>query len=168
MALSDLMGILDQYRHPGAVTNPDAVGDHYNQVAQQVPQSELANGLTDAFRSHETPPFGQMLANLFGSSNGQQKAGILNQLLGSAGPGLLTSGALGSLAGMFGNGRAQVTPEQANQIPPEAVQQIAEHAEKQNPSVVEQAGQFYAQHPTLVQALGVGSMAFLLKRLANR
>ena len=48
-----------------------------------------------AFRSHETPPFSQMLSTLFNNSNGEQRAGILKKLLASVGPSLLTSGTIG-------------------------------------------------------------------------
>jgi len=167
MALSDLIGVLSQYRGASASNPPTSVVADYSEVAPHVPQSDLANGLANAFRSDQTPPFGQMLGSLFSNSNGQQRAGILNQLLGAVGPSLLTSGALGSLGGLLGSGRT-VTPEQADQIPPEAVTQLAEHAEKQNPTIVEQASQFYAQHPTLVQALGAGSLALIMSHLSRK
>jgi hypothetical protein len=167
MPLSDLIGVLNQYRDASASNPPRSVEADYSQVAPHVQQSDLATGLANAFRSDQTPPFGQMLGSLFSNSNGQQRAGILNQLLGAMGPTLLTSGALGSLTGLFGGGRA-VTPEQAEQIPTEAVTQLAEHAEKQNPSIVEQASQFYAQHPTLVQALGAGSLALIMSHLSRK
>jgi hypothetical protein len=61
-----------------------------------------------------------------------------------------------------------VTPEQAEQIPPETVQQLAAHAEKQNPSIVDQASEFYAQHPTLVKALGAGSLAPIMSHLSKK
>jgi hypothetical protein len=49
-----------------------------------------------------------------------------------------------------------------------AVQQLAEHAEKQNPSVIDHASQFYSQHPKLVQALGAGSLALIMSHLSRR
>ena len=136
-------------------------------MAQSAPQSHLASGLAEAFRSNETPPLGQMLRTLFNNSNGQQRAGILSQLLAAVGPSVLASGGLSSLAGLVRDGN-NVTPEQANQIPPETVQQLAEHAEKHNPSIVDQASEFYAQHPTLVKALGAGSLALIMSRLSKR
>ena len=168
MGISDLMGILKQYRDASPGAPPANVGGDYSQVAQSAPKSHLASGLAEAFRSTETPPFSQMLSTLFNNSNGQQRAGILNQLLGSVGPGLLASGGLSGLAGLLRGGQANVTPEQANQVSPEAVQQLAEHAEKQNPSIVDQAGEFYAQHPTLVKALGAGSLALIMSHLSRQ
>ena len=166
MPLSDFLGILNQYRGASAVSPPATVEQDYSQVAQSAPQAHLASGLAEAFRSNDTPPFGQMLSTLFSNSNGQQRAGILNQFL-AVGPGVLASGGFSSLAGLL-RGGDNVTPEQANQIPPETVQQLAEHAEKQNPSIVDRASEFYAQHPTLVQALGAGSLALIMSHLSKK
>jgi hypothetical protein len=54
------------------------------------------------------------------------------------------------------------------EICPMSWQQAAEHAEKQDPSIVERASQFYAQHPTLVQTLGALAMSVALSHLARR
>jgi hypothetical protein len=108
-----------------------------------------------------------MVAGLFGSSNGDQKAGILNQLLSSAGPALLSSGALAGLTQYLGSAKT-VTPQQAEQIQPAAVQELAKHAQQQDPSIVDRASSFYAQHPTLVQGLGAGALALIMSRMSNR
>ena len=123
----------------------------------------LAGGLAAAFRSNETPAFPSMLGSLFGQSNPQQRAGLLNHILGAAGPGLLGAALPGPLAGMLRGG--SVTPEQAQQISPEAVQNLAEHAEKSNPSIIDQVSGFYSQHPQLVQALGAGALAMVMSHL---
>jgi hypothetical protein len=170
MPLSDLLGILQQYRGASAANPPATVEQDYSQVAQSAPQSHLASGLSEAFRSNETPPFGHMLSTLFRNSDGQQRAGILNQLLAAAGPSVLASGGLSGLSSLAGllRGGNNVTPEQADQIPPETVQQLAEHAAKQNPSIVDQASEFYAQHPTLVKALGAASLALIMSHLSKK
>lgn len=162
MSLSNLMGLLQQYTNP-ATANTGKVEQDFEQVSQAAPQSHLAGGLAEAFRSTDTPPFAQMLGTLFSNSNGQQRAGILNQLLSSVGPGA-ASGILGNLLG----GRSQVTPEQAQQVPPEAIHQLAEQAQKKDPSIIDQASSFYAQHPTLVKALGAGSLALIMSHISRR
>ncbi|MDQ6705190.1 MAG: hypothetical protein M3Z85_04385, partial [Acidobacteriota bacterium] len=104
-----------------------------------------------------------------------QQAGLLNHLLSSLGPGTLSSlaasGAMaappGALSGMLSGGHTQVTPEQAQQIPPDVVQQIAAHAEKNNPSVVDQVSGFYAQHPDLVKGLGITALTIAMGRMAR-
>ena len=167
MPLSDLLSVLEQYRGASTATPPATVEQDYSQVAESAPTSHLASGLAEAFRSNETPPFGQMLSSLFSNSNGQQRAGILNQLLGAVGPSLLASGGLSSLANLMDGGNS-VTPQQADQIPPETVKQLAEHAEKQNPSIVDQASQFYAQHPTVVKTLGAGALALIMSHISRK
>ena len=167
MPLSDFLSILEQYRGASAAAPPASVEQDYSQVAQTAPQSHLASGLAEAFRSGETPPFSQMLGTLFGNSNGQQRAGILNTLLSALGPSMLAAGGLSGLAGLLRGGN-NVTPEQADQVPPETVEQLAEHAEKQDPSIVDQASAFYAQHPTLVKALGAGSLALIMSHLSGK
>jgi hypothetical protein len=169
MDLGSLMGILNQYRNASAGAPPPNAKEDYAQVAEAAPPAHLASGLSEAFRSDETPPFEQMLSSLFSGSNGDQRAGILTKLLSSVGPGLLSSGGgLDSLSGLLRGGEPSITPEQANQVSPAAVQQLAEHARKQNPSIVDEASEFYAQHPTLVKALGAGSLALIMSHLSRK
>ncbi len=162
MSLSNLMGLLQRYASPGTA-NAGNVEQDFEQVSQTAPQPHLAGGLAEAFRSNQTPPFAQMLSTLFSNSNGQQQAGILNHLLASVGPGA-ASGILGS----FLKAGSQVTPEQAQQVPPETVHQLAEQAEKNDSSIIEKASSFYAQHPTLVKALGASSLALIMSHMSRR
>lgn len=166
MQLPDLMNVLQRYTGASPADPPAEVQSDFQQVAQHALSNHLATGLSEAFRSDQTPPFGNMVANMFGQSNGEQKAGILNQLISAAGPAVLSSGVLGGLSGLLGS-RGQITPDQASQVPAETVQQIAEHAQKADPSIIDQASGFYAKHPTLVQALGAGSLALIMSRMSR-
>jgi hypothetical protein len=165
--MTSLMNLLQRYSGAVPENAPATVHDDFDQVAQHADSGHRASGLNDAFRSDQTPPFGNMLGNLFGASNGEQKAGILNQLLSSLGPGVLASGVLGGVTKYLGAG-GTVTPQQAEQIPPDAVQVLAQHAEQHDPSIIDRASDFYAQHPTLVQALGAGSLALIMSRMSGR
>jgi hypothetical protein len=174
MGLFDqLSSVLQQYTGSAASGQPPAdVNQHFDQVAQAAPPNVLAEGLSAAFHSNSTPAFGEMLSSLFNQSSGEQKAGIVNQLLASAGPGVLsqlTAGGGGAaLASLLGSGQSQVTPEQAAKISPEVLQQLATHAEKADPSIVDKASSFYAQHPTLVKTLGGAALTIALAKLAER
>ena len=168
MQLTDLVGIFDQYRNASVANPPQNVQQDYQRAAEAVPSSHLADALSEAFRSGETPPFSQMLSNLFANSNSDQRAGILNHLIGAVGPRALGSLALGSLGGLQRGTNANVSPEQANRVSPEDVQLLAAHAEQQNPSIIDHASQFYSQHPKLVQALGAGSLALIMSHLSRR
>src|SRR5947209_1750887 len=86
----------------GALGGGGNLEQAFSQIASQAGQGGLASALTHAFNSDQTPPFGQMVGNMFNNSNPDQKAGILNQILASVGPQILASGALGSLGGLLG------------------------------------------------------------------
>lgn len=51
---------------------------------------------------------------------------------------------------------------------PEAVQVLAQKASQTNPSIVDKASQFYAQHPALVKSIGAGALALLMSHLSGR
>jgi hypothetical protein len=166
-----LLDILQQYANP-ATASTENVHQHFDQVAEQASPQDLGNAVSAAFRSDATPPFGQMIGSLFGQSNPQQRAGILNQLVQVLGSGALSSvagGVLGRVLGGAGAGASgatpTITPEQAQQISPSDAAAIAEHAEKKDPSIMDRAGQFYAQHPQLVKGLGAAALAIALGRM---
>ena len=171
MSWTDRVGsLLKQYTSSGAAAQPAPdVHAHFDQVAQAAPVSAIAEGLTAAFNSDKTPAFGQMLSTLFNNSTGDQKAGMVNHLLSSVSPGVLTQVLSGAgLAGLMGAGKTQLTPDQAQQLSPEVVQQLATHAQNSNPSVVESVSNFYAQHTTLVKTLGGAALTIALAKVAER
>ena len=158
--------LLKNYQGGASGASSQTASQDFQQVSQHAPPAAMAGGLADAFRSDQTPPFGQMVSQMFSQSNGDQRAGILNHLLSAAGPGALSGGLLGGLGSMLG-GSTQVTPQQAQQVSPEAVQNLAEHAQQQDPSVIDRAGEFYSQHPALVQGLGAGALALIMSRMSQ-
>jgi hypothetical protein len=170
-----LKDILRQYaggdaggRTPAAVANdPRSVEDDYARVAEAGHHEDLAAGLAEAFRSDRTPPFPAMLAQLFGRSPANQRAGILNTLLSALGPSVL--GNLLGLGEVLGVGRSgEVTPEMAEQVPPAAVEKAAEHAEQKDPSIIERLGRLYADQPQLVKTLGAAALAIARAKVAQR
>ena len=163
----DLGNMLQQYLGGGANANQAQAADDFDRVAENAPREQVANGVTQALRSDQTPPFPQMVGQLFGQSNPDQRAGMLNQLLSSVGPSLLSGVAGGALGNLLGGGQNRVTPEQASQLSPDQVSQIAAQAEQHNPGVVEQMGNFYSQHPTLVKTLGGAALAIALGHMAQ-
>lgn len=177
--MNQLGGILAQYNGTGAATATSNVRDDFDQIAGEAPRSALADGLAAAFRSDQTPEFGQMAAQLFDKSGGPQRAGMLNTLMRSVGPMILaqvisskTGAGGGGLSGLIdmlrGGQKTEITPEQAEQIPSEAVEEIAAQAEKKDPSVIDRVGSFYAEHPTLVKTLGAAALTIALSRIAKQ
>lgn len=166
--LDSVKDVLNQYTSGSTQNNAEASA-HFDQVAQASDHSVIAEGLAAVFHSDQTPAFGNLVGNLFSQSNGDQKAGMLNQLLASVGPGALSQLAGGgALAALLGGGSKQITPDQAQNVSPELVQQLAVHAEKNDPSIVDKASAFYAQHPTLIKTLGGAALSIALAKVAER
>jgi hypothetical protein len=165
----DIGNLLQQYLGGTPNANAGRALDDFDQVAQNAPRASMAQGVTEALRSDQTPPFSQMVSQLFDKSDPTQRAGMLNQMLRGIGPGVLSSIAGGALGNLFrGNeAPAAITPEQAAQMTPEQVRQIAEDAERHNPSIVDRMGDFYAEHPTLVKTIGGAALAIVLGRVAE-
>jgi hypothetical protein len=163
----DLGNLLQQYLGGAAGANPTQASDDFDRVAQKASRGDLAQGVTQALRSDQTPPFGNMVEHLFNNGNPDQRAGMLNQLIANVGPAILSRIAGGSLGNLAGADQASISPEQAQQIPPSAVRELAEQAQQQNPGVVERMGDFYSEHPGLVKALGGAALAVALGHMAQ-
>jgi hypothetical protein len=140
---------------------PEQVHSAFDEVSQSATPATFASGLAAAFKSDQTPAFGQMIGRLFGESNPEQRAGLLNQL--SA----VTPAALAAeVLGMIGAPR-QVTAEQAQQVSPEAVQKLAARAQEHDASIVDRVSEFYAKHPNIVKTLGVGVLAEIVSHITK-
>ncbi len=159
----DVKGLLTQYAS-GSAPSGEA-GAHFQQVAQTVDSGTLAQGIAAAMRSDQTPPFAQLVSQLFASGSGDQKAAMLTTLLSSLSPeqraqltalvpGLATS--------------PSVNSDQAAAVSPAAVQNLAQHVEQHNPGIVDQMSALYAAHPTLVKTLGTAAMMIAMRKIAER
>jgi hypothetical protein len=156
------------------VTNGNApaaeVDAAYDQVAGALPKEALADGLSHAFRSEQTPPFEHMVSGLFENSTPDQKAGFVNHLLGVLGPAgfgeALRSAGIG-IGPQALPSDGNLAPQQAARLSPESVQVLARQAAAKEPSIIDQAANFYAQHPTLVKTIGAGALALLMSRIST-
>jgi predicted lipid-binding transport protein (Tim44 family) len=181
MALGfDIGRILEQYSGVNPQQPPPKVEQDFDDIARNSPHEELTHGLSEAFRSDQTPPFGNMVGQLFGQADIHQRTGMLNQLLGGLGPSVIGS-LLGGLGGGLGGGalggllnratglqQVDLKPEDVERLSPEQVQELATRAERENPGIVDQMSRFYAQNPTLVKALGGAALAIALAKMSQR
>ena len=143
-------------------------------AARQMASSDYLDntGIAAALRSDATPPFGQAIGNLFGQSNPDQRAGVLNEILRTLGPAGLASAGGGIFGRILGTGAAgpttSITPTQAAQVSPADLSTIASNAQQQDDSVVDRLGSFYAQHPTLVKTLGVAALGAVMSHMSRQ
>lgn len=149
-----------------APVNAD-VADHYHEVAAAAPASVVSEGIAAAMRSDQTPPFGQMVSQMFNNATPEQRSAMLNQLLGSLDPKVAASLG-GPLGALVQGGAPNITPQQASTITPDQVQQAAAQAEQHAPSIIDTMSDFYAQHAGLVKTLGSAALTIALAKMANR
>ena len=74
---------------------------------------------------------------------------------------------MGQLGNLLKSGQP-ITPEAAEQVPPETVEQLAHEAEKRDPGVVDRVSDFYSEHPTLVKGLGAAALAVVMSKMAGQ
>ena len=165
--VDDLAGVLKQYQTGATQPPATEIPGHFDQVAAGAPRGALAAGIAQALGSNQTPPLAQIVSTLFSQANPGQKAAMLNQMLAAMGPSAAATAPGSALASYIGGGMT-ISPEQAQQVPPEMVSQLAQHAQSSDVNVVDKLSAFYSQHPTLVKGLGVAAMAIIISHIANR
>src|SRR5262245_19572559 len=135
--LDDVKEMLNQYAS-GAAPSGDA-GAHFQQVARSVDSGTLAQGIAAAFRSDDTPPFSQLVSQLFASGSGDQKLAMLNTLLSA-----ITPQQCAQVASLIpGLDTTINSPAEAQSVSPDAVQQLAEQVEQHQPGIVEKMSSLY-------------------------
>ncbi len=157
------MGLLDILNQ--ALSNNQVKDDDFDKVTQHTTQDQMGAGVAEAFRSDKTPPMGDMVSELFGKSNSQQQAGVLNQVIAALGPMVVAGLAGGALNKMLRPGQTQLTPEQASQLPPAVVRDVVTAAQEKKPELADQLGQFYANHSGLVKTLGGAALLIALAKV---
>jgi len=140
----------------------------FDHVVSHAPREQVGQGIAEAFRSNQTPPFPSMLSQLFTRSSGDQRATVLNTLVSTLGPAVM-SRVLSQHGVTPANpvGQGPIKPEEADRVPPEAVQQLAAEAEHADPSVMDRLGHFYADQPKAVKTLGGLALVVALAKVAQ-
>jgi hypothetical protein len=168
--LDSIGGLIQQYAASSGAAPTGDVADHYSQVAQAAPQSSVIAGLTEALGSGGAGGFAQMAGQLFNNSGNAQQASMLNSLLATAGPAVLSqflgANAGSTLSSLLGSGQTQLTPAQAATVPADEVSALAQHVHNAAPNVVSKISEIYAEHPQVVQTLGAAAMAMALRKIA--
>ena len=173
------MGILDflSRYHPQGDIPPPQVLEDFDRVSQEASPEDIELGLEDAFNSEVTPPFEQMVGQLYDESDDDTRADLLNEIVASMGGssptanavgGGVLGGILGGLLRRGGQGNPRISPADARSIPARDIEIAAAEARRQNPSVVQQVSRFYARHPQLVQVLGQAALSILMSGMARR
>jgi hypothetical protein len=171
-----LLDFLNRYEPRQDVPPPQVLED-FDRVAHEASAEDIEVGLEEAFNSDVTPPFEQMVGQLYDRSDDDQRAEVLNEILGSLGGqnpamnavgGGVLGGALGGLLRRAGQGRPRVSPADARTIPARDIEIAAAEARRRNPGIVQSISRFYARNPQLVQVLGQAALSILMSGMARR
>jgi hypothetical protein len=163
---------MNKYGSRDAANEAGSVDADFDRFSQVAPSSTMSEGLAEAFRSRETPPFANMLSQLFGRSPAAQKTNVLNTLVTTLGPilvsQLLAKHGANRAAQELQSGSTRISPEVAEQIPANSIEAVAEEAEKKDPSVVDRISKFYAEQPALIKTLGGLALTIAMAKVAQR
>jgi hypothetical protein len=162
--IDDVKELLMQYATGGAPAGD--IATHFQQVAQSVDSAALTQGIAAALRSDKTPPFSELVSQLFTSGSSEQKSAMLKTLVSVIPPERRQQIStvipeLGSVLPVSGD-------VISTKVAPDSVQKLAQHAEKQDASIVEKMSAVYAAHPALVRTLGATAMTIAMRAIAER
>ncbi len=160
------MSILDQLSGlfnnvAGGNLSQQETHDHYDQIAQQVPQQSLGAAIGPALSSLSNDEVQQKVLNSAQQMSPEQKGGITQSLLGA-----LAGGNLSGILSQLGISPSVASnPQSAS---PDEIAKLAGQAHATNPGLFEQAASFYSAHPTLIKAMGTVVIAKIVGNLARQ
>jgi hypothetical protein len=170
--LNQVTDIMNKYAAGRSDAVPGSVDADFDRLSQHAPSASLSEGLAEAFRSSETPPFASMLSQLFGRSGATQKTNVLSTLVATLGPTvvsqILQRHGAERAANELQSGQTQVSPQTAEQIPSGSIEAVAREAEKKDPSIVDRISRFYADQPALIKTLGGLALTVAMAKVAQR
>jgi hypothetical protein len=170
--LKHVTDIMDKYGSDQTQAVPSSVEADFDRLTQHAPPNAVSDGLAEAFRSNQTPPFGNMLSELFRRSPATQKTSVLNTLVSALGPTLVAQ-----MLARHGAARAAkevetrqngISPEVADEVPATSIEEIAKEAEQRDPSIIDRISKFYAEQPALLKTLGGLALTVAMAKVAQR
>ena len=170
--LNEVTDITDRYGSGDPNNVPVSVNADFDRFSRIAPSASVSEGLAEAFRSRQTPPFASMLSQLFGRSPSNQKTNVLNTLIATLGPvlvsQLLAKHGANRAAQELQAGATRISPEVVEQIPANSIEEAAAEAETRDPSIVDRVSKFYAEQPALIKTLGGLALTVAMAKVAQR
>ncbi len=149
--------------HAGAAST--SVSDRFRHVAMSASPEIMGRLLADAFRSDQTPPFAELVSQMFGAVSPQRQADILGLLLERLSEAAVASMPDGTqVIGLAGPTRGKgvaISPQGLTGISADQVKRLARLAEWHDPAIIDRIGGLCARHTELIDALGEEAPAVL-------
>lgn len=167
--------------------DPDMLEHGFNQAFRSDQTPPFGNMMGQMFGQADSGQRAGMLNQLIGALGPAVLGSMLGGRggmgnmggLGGSGMGGMGGGGMGGLGGLLGSllggggmsqsaAPPQITPQDAEKLSPEEVQELAHRAEQENPGIIDQMSRYYAQNPQLFKALGGAALAVALGQIAQR
>jgi hypothetical protein len=159
--LNQIGGLISKYAGGLGASSQEEAQNHYDQVAGVVPKDVLGSVIGPALSSLATSEVAEKVLGSANAMNSEQRGGLVQSLInGFASSGTDVSSVLGQL------GISQSIADNPETATAEEVSKLAAHAHANDPGVFQSAMSFYAEHPTLVKALGPVAISAISKKLA--
>ncbi len=158
-----LGGLIGQYMNGHNPTSREETGNHYDQVANAVPQDMLASVIGPALGSLGTGQVRERIYNSATEMDAGQRGDFMSRILSGLGGSGINLGSL--LGGLGVNPGVAQNPSSAS---PDDVAKVATYAKENQPGIFDDAMRFYAAHPTLVKVLGGLAVGAIMRQLGNR
>jgi hypothetical protein len=160
--LDSMKDLLAQYTSGAGAGNAEA---DFHKIAQSADAGTLAQGIAEVMRSDQTPPFAQIVSQLFASASSEQKSAMITALMSA-----VPADQRGPLAAMLGGSASGTTGSSgapAAMPSRDTIASMAQRAEQSGAGVIDAMSRFYAEHPTLVKTLGTTAMVIAMRKIAE-
>ena len=155
--LNTIDELLRRYGLGDGPANREEAREHYDRIAREVPEDELASVIGPALETR--------VRNSATEMTPQERGGFLETLLGGLGAASQGGGLRTVLEQIGVSPRVAENPQKAT---PEEVGKVAAYAKQERPEIFDQAMAFYAKHPTLVKVLGTLAITAIAKNLFQK
>lgn len=147
------------------------VEQDYAQMAQRLPVEEMTDGLSQAFRSENTPSFVETVSLSYERGNAEQRADMLIRLIDGVSQKALwplqDAGMLQQPAKGCDAGHVVVDLSKAEQFRPELIEHVAHHVEREDDQAIDKMSGYYAENPHMAKTLGGPMLGIVLEKLAE-
>jgi hypothetical protein len=156
-------GLLNQYIGGNAAASTEEAHQHYDQVTSAVPSGVLGSAIGPALSSLAVEEIQQHIFNSASQMSPAQRGGFVQSIMG----GLASSG--GNVSSILSQlGISPSVADNPQDASPEDVAALAAHTQQNSPDVFHRAMEFYAEHPTLVKAMGAAAVSAIIYEIARR
>lgn len=168
---TDILAVLQQYAGDTGIRSLKKVEEDYTHVAERLSAEAMTTGLSEAFRSENTPAFAETVSQSYERGDAGQRADILTRLIDGtstfAGRPVQDAGMFEQSEIAYDTSNVATDPNTTEQCRPELVEHIACQVEQEDDETVDKMSGYYAGNPTVAKTLGGAMLGTVLRNIAE-